>query len=87
MVAKIFSRKAQPRVKSADSLNYFFEQNVLGLCTLFAENLKEPIAKTSLLEKNKCLTAMKEMLVMAHGAVTSALPQVSPSICDIIAVC
>lgn len=76
LVAKLGSKKASPKTKITDPLGHWFDQNILGLCTLFGENLKEPVAQTSILEKIRCLKAMKEMLTLAHGAVSSALPQV-----------
>jgi hypothetical protein len=76
LVAKMCVKKPHPRVKIADHLSHFFETHILGLVTQFSDSLKEPVGKISLLEKNRCLKAMKEMLNLAQGTVSSALPQV-----------
>lgn len=76
LVAKLCHKKTHPRMKVADHLNNFFEMNILGLVTQFSDNLKEPTMKVSLQEKTRCLKAMKEMLILARGTVSTALPQV-----------
>lgn len=71
------------RSKNIDYLANFFETHVLGLCTLFSDTLKNAQGKTTTdLEKIRCLKAIQEMLGLAAGSVTSALPQVNSTLLD-----
>jgi len=69
------SRKTKPP-PNVDYLVDFFETHVLGLCTLFSDTLKNAQGKTTDMEKIRCLKAIQEMLNLASGSVTSALPQI-----------
>lgn len=67
------------KVKPPPNIDYlvdFFETHVLGLCTLFSDTLKNAQWKTTDMEKIRCLKAIQEMLSLASGSVTSALPQI-----------
>ncbi|KAI5778912.1 hypothetical protein EDC01DRAFT_672633 [Geopyxis carbonaria] len=59
-----------------DYLGLFFETQALGLCIIFSDNLKEPLGQTPMLEKVRCVKAIREMLLLATKSITSALPQI-----------
>ncbi|KAA8902478.1 hypothetical protein FN846DRAFT_780587 [Sphaerosporella brunnea] len=68
--------QTQRKSKNIDYVVRFFESHVLGLCTLFSDELKNAQGKTTDTEKIRSLNAIQEMLALAANSVTSALPQI-----------
>jgi serine/threonine-protein kinase ATR len=68
--------------KSAESkeapLDEFFKLNVLGIFTEFMTLLKE--APTPMVEKIRIIKAIEEMVILAGGYISGALPQVIQSL-------
>ena len=58
----------------------FFENHVLGIMALLADAINDGKGPQPLLEKLRCLKAIREMITLARSHVSSGLPQVmSPS--------
>lgn len=64
------------RNKEVDQLEAFFEMNVLGIFATFNDYLKDIKGKLSTPEKIRIMRAIEEMMKMARGSVSSAVPQV-----------
>ena len=67
------------RNKEVDRLEAFFEMNVLGIFATFNDYLKDIKGKLSVPEKIRIMRAIEEMMKIARGGVSSAVPQVRSS--------
>ncbi|KAG0156529.1 hypothetical protein PDIDSM_3708 [Penicillium digitatum] len=61
--------------KKAD-LSHFIEEHVLGIITQFANAINDFQVRQTLAEKRRNIKAIEEMIKIAQGHVSSALPQV-----------
>lgn len=76
-VASLSHRQTGRRDKrDIDYLDVFFETHVLGIFTLFIESLKDVPVKQPTAEKIRTLKAIEEMVRLAKGFISGALPQV-----------
>lgn len=62
--------------KNSDLLSHFIEEHVLGIITQFANAINDFQVRQTLAEKRRNLKAIEEMINIAHGHVSNALPQV-----------
>ncbi|GLI80066.1 serine/threonine-protein kinase M1 [Penicillium ochrochloron] len=62
--------------KKADLLSHFIEEHVLGIITQFANAINDFQVRQTLAEKRRNLKAIEEMINIAQGHVSNALPQV-----------
>lgn len=63
--------------KKSDLLIHFIEEHVLGIITQFANAINDFQVRQTLAEKRRNLKAIEEMINIAQGHVSNALPQVS----------
>lgn len=63
--------------KKADLLSVFIEEHVLGIITQFANAINDFQVRQTLAEKRRNIKAIEEMVIIAQGHVSNALPQVS----------
>ncbi|KAJ5090417.1 hypothetical protein N7532_009101 [Penicillium argentinense] len=63
--------------KKPDLLIHFIEEHVLGIITQFANTINDFQVRQTLAEKRRNLKAIEEMINIAEGHVSNALPQVS----------
>ncbi|KAJ5108762.1 hypothetical protein N7456_005437 [Penicillium angulare] len=76
-LAKFVPRKvSHGSSKKADLLAYFIEEHVLGIITQFANAINDFQVRQTLAEKRRNLKAIEEMINIARGHVSNALPQV-----------
>ena len=66
--------------KEVDHLEAFFEMNILGIFATFNDYLKDIKGKLSIPEKIRIMRAIEEMMKIARGSVSSAVPQVRSDI-------
>lgn len=77
LVASLSIRKTGRRDKRDISyLDVFFETQVLGIFNLFIESMKDVRVKQPIAEKIRTLKAIEEMVRLAKGFISGALPQV-----------
>lgn len=77
LVASLSIRKTGRRDKRDISyLDVFFETQVLGIFNLFIESMKDVPVKQPIAEKIRTLKAIEEMVRLAKGFISGALPQV-----------
>lgn len=62
-----------------DLLGPFFETHVLGIMALLADTINDGKGPQPILEKIRCLGAIREMIKLAKSHVSNGLPQVSSS--------
>jgi len=62
-----------------DAIGPFFETHVLGIMALLADTINDGKGPQPVLEKIRCLGAIREMLKLAKSHVTNGLPQVQPT--------
>ena len=62
--------------KKANLLSHFIEEHVLGIITQFAHAINDFQVRQPLVEKKRNIVAIGEMIKIAKGHVSSALPQV-----------
>ncbi|KAL7276740.1 serine/threonine-protein kinase M1 [Rhizina undulata] len=70
------------KLKEKKKVNYmevFFETNILGIFAQFNDTLKD-VWNSSTMEKIRCLRAIGEMVKLAKGCVSNALPQICASL-------
>ena len=74
------SRSATGRgiARKMDLIGQFFETHVLGIMALLADTINDGKGPQPMPEKIRCLGAIREMIKLAKGHVSNALPQVSP---------
>ena len=57
-------------------LGPFFEDHVLGIMAHFSDTINDGLDSQPMLEKLRCLGAIREMLTLAKNHISSGLPQV-----------
>lgn len=62
--------------RRTDSLGLFIEEHILGIITQFANAINDVQIRQPLMEKKRILVAIGEMIKIANGHISSALPQV-----------
>ncbi|KAJ5778568.1 hypothetical protein N7520_001814 [Penicillium odoratum] len=62
--------------KRANLLSHFIEEHVLGIITQFSNAINDFEVRQTLAEKRRNLKAIEEMISIARGHVSNALPQV-----------
>lgn len=62
--------------RKTDLLSHFIEEHVLGIITQFANAINDFQVRQTLAEKRRNLKAIEEMINIARGHVSNALPQV-----------
>lgn len=65
--------------RKMDSIGPFFETHVLGIMALLADTINDGKGPQPILEKTRCLGAIREMIKLAKSHVSNGLPQVSSS--------
>ena len=65
--------------RKMDLLGPFFETHVLGIMALLADTINDGKGPQPILEKIRCLGAIREMIKLAKSHVSNGLPQVSSS--------
>ncbi|CUS11697.1 unnamed protein product [Tuber aestivum] len=71
-----YKKVAGSRRNKVDHLEVFFETNVLGIFATFNDYLKDIKGKLSTPEKIRIMRAIEEMVKLARGSVSSAVPQI-----------
>ena len=73
------SRSATGRgtARKMDLIGQFFETHVLGIMALLADTINDGKGPQPMLEKIRCLGAIREMIKLARSHVSNGLPQVS----------
>ncbi len=59
-----------------DVIGSFFESHVLGIMALLADIINDGKGPQPVLEKMRCLGAIREMIKLAKNYVSNGLPQV-----------
>ena len=59
-----------------DTIGPFFETHVLGIMALLADTINDGKGPQPVLEKIRCLGAIREMIKLAKNHVSNGLPQV-----------
>lgn len=77
MLAALVPRKSTATSKKANLLCHFIEEHVLGIITQFAHAINDFQIRQPLIEKRRNILAIGEMIKVARGHISSALPQVS----------
>lgn len=67
------------KARKTDMIGPFFETHVLGILALLADTINDGKGPQPLLEKIRCLGAIREMIRLAKGHVANGLPQVCSS--------
>ena len=67
--------------RKMDLIGPFFETHVLGIMALLADTINDGKGPQPILEKIRCLSAIREMIKLAKGHVSNGLPQVSSFCC------
>ncbi len=62
--------------RKTDVIGPFFETHVLGIMALLADTINDGKGPQPILEKIRCLGAIREMVKLAKGHVSNGLPQV-----------
>lgn len=62
--------------RKTDAIGLFFETHVLGIMALLADTINDGKGPQPVLEKIRCLGAIREMIKLAKSYVTNGLPQV-----------
>ena len=62
--------------RKIDCLGPFFETHVLGIMALLADTINDGKGPQPILEKIRCLGAIREMIKLAKSHVSNGLPQV-----------
>lgn len=68
-------RLGRGKVKDAELLPLFFEQNALGIMAQFSDEIHDIKGKSSSTEKARILKGIEGMLVFAKSSISHALPQ------------
>lgn len=78
--------------KASKAVSTFFEDKILGILTLFSLTLECGTGAESTTEKIRCLKGLADMLVIAKGQLSAALPQIrgclqsgleQPALCEL----
>ena len=65
--------------RKMDHIGPFFETHVLGIMALLADSINDGKGPQPILEKIRCLNAIREMIELAGSHISNGLPQVSSS--------
>ncbi|PYH81420.1 protein kinase [Aspergillus uvarum CBS 121591] len=76
LLATLVPRKSANAQKRGNLIGHFIEEHVLGIITQFAHAINDFQIRQSLMEKKRNLAAIGEMIKVARGHVSSALPQI-----------
>ncbi|RAL13613.1 protein kinase MEC1 [Aspergillus homomorphus CBS 101889] len=76
LLATLVPRKSINAQKRGNLIGHFIEEHVLGIITQFANAINDFQVRQSLMEKRRNLAAIGEMIKIAQGHVSSALPQI-----------
>ncbi|KAF7116577.1 hypothetical protein CNMCM5793_005058 [Aspergillus hiratsukae] len=76
LLAALVPRKSTATSKKANLLCHFIEEHVLGIITQFAHAINDFQIRQPLVEKRRNILAIGEMIKVAHGHISSALPQI-----------
>ena len=76
LLARLVPRKSTSSSRKSNLLGSFIEEHVLGIITQFAHAVNDFQIRQSLIEKKRNIVAIGEMVKIARGHVSSALPQV-----------
>lgn len=63
--------------RQSETLGPFFDTHVLGIMAILADTINDDRGPQSLLEKKRCLKAIREMINFAKTHVSNGIPQVS----------
>lgn len=74
---RAFSSRGTARKR--DVIGPFFETHVLGIMALLADTINDGKGPQPILEKIRCLGAIREMIKLAKSHVSNGLPQVNPT--------
>lgn len=69
--------------RKSDVTGPFFETHVLGIMALLADTINDGKGPQPMLEKIRCLGAIRDMVKLAKSHVSNGLPQVLPASCDL----
>ncbi|GLA55219.1 serine/threonine-protein kinase M1 [Aspergillus niger] len=75
-LAILVPRKSGPTPRRANLIGYFVEEHVLGIITQFAHAVNDFQIRQPLIEKKRNIAAIGEMIKVARGHISSALPQI-----------
>ena len=67
----------QGTARNIDCIGSFFQAHVLGIMALLADTINDGKGPQPVLEKIRCLGAIREMIKLAKSHVSNGLPQVS----------
>ena len=70
------SASGRGTARKVDSIGPFFEIHVLGIMALLADTINDGKGPQPILEKIRCLGAIREMIKLAKSHVSNGLPQV-----------
>lgn len=73
------SASGRATARKSDNIGLFFEAHVLGIMALLADTINDGKGPQPILEKIRCLGAIREMIKLAESHVSNGLPQVSSS--------
>ncbi|BCR99011.1 protein kinase MEC1 [Aspergillus luchuensis] len=76
LLAVLVPRKSGHTPKRANLIGYFIEEHVLGIITQFAHAVNDFQIRQPLIEKKRNIAAIGEMIKVARGHISSALPQI-----------
>ncbi|KAH1509757.1 hypothetical protein KXV68_004622 [Aspergillus fumigatus] len=76
LLAALVPRKSTATSKKANLLCHFIEEHVLGIITQFAHAINDFQIRQPLIEKRRNILAIGEMIKVARGHISSALPQI-----------
>ncbi|KAF7586889.1 serine/threonine-protein kinase M1 [Aspergillus hancockii] len=74
-LATLVPRKSGHTSKKTNLIGYFIEEHILGIITEFAHAVNDFQIRQPLVEKKRNITAIGEMIRVAPGHVSSAIPQ------------
>lgn len=63
--------------RNVDCIGSFFQAHVLGIMALLADTINDGKGPQPILEKIRCLGAIREMIKLAKSHISNGLPQVS----------
>ena len=91
-IAERLPGQRKVHAKSSRAVASFFDDKILGILTHFSGQLETGPQSESIMEKIRCLKGLTDMLIIAKGQLSAALPQIrgclqsgleQPELCDI----
>ncbi|PWY69808.1 hypothetical protein BO94DRAFT_502566 [Aspergillus sclerotioniger CBS 115572] len=76
LLAVLVPRKSGYTPRRANLIGHFIEEHVLGIITQFAHAINDFQVRQPLVEKKRNIAAIGEMVKVARGHISSALPQI-----------